>query len=82
MSIRTIKRSRRSKVLTRNWWWAQNMGEGKQKRNLRKAIVSEAIGRISLGMFSEMNGIFFISGGFMEVFPLSQIIQQRSHDFQ
>ena len=37
------------------------MGEGKQKRNLRKAIVSEAIGRIALVMFSEMDGIIFLS---------------------
>ena len=60
------------------------MGEGKQKRNLRKAIVSEAIGRIALLMFSEMDEIIFFSfsGGPMEVFPLSQIIQQSNHDFQ
>ena len=45
------------------------MGEGKQKRNLRKAIVSEAMERISLVMFCEINGIifFFFSGGSMEV---------------
>ena len=61
MSIRTIKRSKRSKALTKNWWWAQNMGEGKQKRNIRKAIVSEAIGRIALVMFSEMDGLIKFS---------------------